>query len=81
MLRAVGSATAFRPQIGCIDVVNLTPSTCTLPIWRATQRQVPARPAAGVIFSTITVSDGISMGSPGIRYSLMSREVIITQIK
>ena len=29
-----------------------------------------------VTFNTITVSDGISMGSPGMRYSLVSREVI-----
>ena len=28
------------------------------------------------IFGTITVSDGISMGTPGMRYSLVSREVI-----
>ena len=29
-----------------------------------------------VLFNTITVSDGISMGTPGMRYSLVSREVI-----
>ena len=30
----------------------------------------------GVVFNTISVSDGISMGTPGMRYSLVSREVI-----
>jgi len=35
----------------------------------------------GVIFNTITVSDGISMGTPGMRYSLVSREVIADSIE
>jgi dihydroxy-acid dehydratase len=35
----------------------------------------------GVLFNTITVSDGISMGSPGMRYSLVSREVIADSIE
>jgi dihydroxy-acid dehydratase len=34
-----------------------------------------------VLFNTITVSDGISMGSPGMRYSLVSREVIADSIE
>lgn len=34
-----------------------------------------------VTFNTITVSDGISMGSPGMRYSLVSREVIADSIE
>jgi dihydroxy-acid dehydratase len=34
-----------------------------------------------VVFNTITVSDGISMGSPGMRYSLVSREVIADSIE
>lgn len=34
-----------------------------------------------VIFNTITVSDGISMGTPGMRYSLVSREVIADSIE
>ncbi len=34
-----------------------------------------------MIFSTITVSDGISMGTPGMRYSLVSREVIADSIE
>ena len=34
-----------------------------------------------ITFNTITVSDGISMGSPGMRYSLVSREVIADSIE
>ena len=37
--------------------------------------------AKAVIFNTITVSDGISMGSEGMRYSLVSREVIADSIE
>jgi dihydroxy-acid dehydratase len=37
--------------------------------------------AKPVTFNTITVSDGISMGSPGMRYSLVSREVIADSIE
>ena len=33
------------------------------------------------MFGTITVSDGISMGTPGMRYSLVSREVIADSIE
>jgi len=35
----------------------------------------------GDTFNTITVSDGISMGTPGMRYSLVSREVIADSIE
>ena len=35
----------------------------------------------GVQFNTITVSDGIAMGTPGMRYSLVSREVIADSIE
>ena len=35
----------------------------------------------GVVFNTITVSDGISMGTPGMRYSLVSREIIADSIE
>jgi dihydroxy-acid dehydratase len=37
--------------------------------------------AKSVLFNTITVSDGISMGTPGMRYSLVSREVIADSIE
>jgi dihydroxy-acid dehydratase len=37
--------------------------------------------AKPVIFNTITISDGISMGTPGMRYSLVSREIIADSIE
>src|SRR6185503_11205383 len=37
--------------------------------------------AKAIVFHTITVADGISMGSPGMRYSLVSREVIADSIE
>jgi dihydroxy-acid dehydratase len=35
----------------------------------------------GLIFNTITISDGISMGTQGMKYSLVSREVIADSIE
>jgi len=54
-----------------------------------TMAQLAVEAAAGadaaggksVVFNTITVSDGISMGTPGMRYSLVSREVIADSIE
>src|SRR3974377_105668 len=37
--------------------------------------------AKSIIFNTITVSDGISMGTEGMKYSLVSREVIADSIE
>lgn len=42
---------------------------------------VEAQGAKAITFNTITVSDGISMGTPGMRYSLVSREVIADSIE
>ena len=39
------------------------------------------RGGKGVIFNTITISDGISMGTQGMKYSLVSREVIADSIE
>tara|TARA_S200000501_G_scaffold47456_1_gene38276 strand:+ start:10 stop:1530 length:1521 start_codon:yes stop_codon:yes gene_type:complete len=49
----------------------------------ADQAEIGANEAGGkaVQFNTITVSDGISMGTPGMRYSLVSREVIADSIE
>ena len=49
---------------------------------RVKRQRARMRPAARpCIFNTITVSDGISMGTPGMRYSLVSREVIADSIE
>jgi dihydroxy-acid dehydratase len=85
MLRAVGfqDADFQKPQIGIASTwANLTP--CNLHINELASAAVAGADAAGgkgVLFNTITVSDGISMGSPGMRYSLVSREVIADSIE
>jgi dihydroxy-acid dehydratase len=85
MLRAVGFGDADfeKPQIGIASTwSNLTP--CNMHIdGLATSAAMGADEAGGksVVFNTITVSDGISMGSPGMRYSLISREVIADSIE
>ncbi len=85
MLRAVGfkEADFGKPQIGIASTwANVTP--CNMHIGDLAQEAAAGADAAGgksVIFNTITVSDGISMGSPGMRYSLVSREVIADSIE
>jgi dihydroxy-acid dehydratase len=85
MLRAVGfSEQDFaKPQIGIASTwADLTP--CNVHIDELAREAAAGANAAGgksVLFNTITVSDGISMGSPGMRYSLVSREVIADSIE
>lgn len=85
MLRAVGfrDEDFARPQIGIASTwANLTP--CNMHIAELAREAAAGADAAGaksVLFNTITVSDGISMGSPGMRYSLVSREVIADSIE
>jgi len=85
MLRAVGfqDADFAKPQVGVASTwANLTP--CNVHINELAAEAVGGVDAAGgkgVLFNTITVSDGISMGSPGMRYSLVSREVIADSIE
>ncbi len=85
MLRAVGfkDADFAKPQIGIASTwANLTP--CNMHIAELAREAAAGADAAGgksVLFNTITVSDGISMGSPGMRYSLVSREVIADSIE
>ena len=86
MLRAVGfeDADFAKPQVGIASTwSNLTP--CNMHIDElARQAAAGAEEGGGakaVTFGTITVSDGISMGTPGMRYSLVSREVIADSIE
>jgi dihydroxy-acid dehydratase len=85
MLRAVGfnDEDFQRPQIGIASTwSDLTP--CNMHINElATFAAKGAREAGGkpVTFNTITVSDGISMGTRGMRYSLVSREVIADSVE
>ena len=85
MLRAVGFTDADfnKPQIGIASTwANVTP--CNMHIAELAREAAAGADTAGgksVLFNTITVSDGISMGSPGMRYSLVSREVIADSIE
>ena len=85
MLRAVGFGDADfeKPQIGVASTwARLTP--CNMHIRELAEETVAGVDGAGgksVLFNTITVSDGKSMGSPGMRYSLVSREVIADSIE
>jgi dihydroxy-acid dehydratase len=85
MLRAVGFADADfeKPQVGIASTwSNLTPCNMHIDeLARLAAAGVEAAGAKPVTFSTITVSDGISMGTPGMRYSLVSREVIADSIE
>src|ERR1700723_2523572 len=85
MLRAVGFTDAdfSKPQIGVASTwANLTPCNMHIAeLARAAAAGVDAAGGKSVLFNTITVSDGISMGSPGMRYSLVSREVIADSIE
>ncbi len=85
MLRAVGFVDADfeKPQVGIASTwSNLTP--CNMHIDELARIAAAGAEQAGakaITFNTITVSDGISMGTPGMRYSLVSREVIADSIE
>ena len=85
MLHAVGfDASDFkRAQVGIASTwSNLTPCNMHInTLAEAAAEGVASADAKPVTFNTITVSDGISMGSPGMRYSLVSREVIADSIE
>lgn len=85
MLRAVGykDADFKKPAIGVASTwSNLTP--CNMHIDKLAKAAATAIDNSGgksTTFGTITVSDGISNGAPGMRYSLVSREVIADSIE
>ncbi len=85
MLRAVGFKDKdFRkPIVGIASTWSMV-TPCNMHINKlAEQAGIGADKAGGksIIFNTITNSDGISMGTPGMRYSLVSREVIADSIE
>src|SRR2546422_2010918 len=85
MLYAVGfKAEDFKkPQIGVVSTWSqVTP--CNIHIDQLAVHAALGINGAGgkaVVFNTITVSDGISMGTEGMKYSLVSREVIADSIE
>src|SRR5258708_3068216 len=72
-----------KPIIGVASTwSNVTP--CNMHIDKLALESEKGANAAGgkaIIFNTITISDGISMGSEGMKYSLVSREVIADSIE
>ncbi len=85
MLRAVGfkDEDFDKPQIAvCSAWSMVTPCNAHLDVLcEKTVEGVDTAGGKAVPFGTITVSDGISMGTQGMRYSLVSREVIADSIE
>src|SRR5437660_1354764 len=72
-----------KPLIGVASTWGMV-TPCNMHIDKlAREAEAGANDAGGkaIIFNTITVSDGISMGSEGMKYSLVSREVIADSIE
>lgn len=85
MLHAVGfkSADFKKSQIGIASTWSMV-TPCNMHIDRLAieaQRSVDAAGGKAIVFNTITISDGISMGTEGMKYSLVSREVIADSIE
>ncbi len=85
MLRAVGFTDEdfHKPQVGIASTWSqVTP--CNSHIGELAERACEGADGAGgkgVIFNTITISDGIANGTEGMKYSLVSREVIADSIE
>ena len=72
-----------KPQVGIASTWSMV-TPCNMHINELAEAAAMGADEAGaksVLFNTITVSDGISMGTPGMRYSLVSREVIADSIE
>jgi dihydroxy-acid dehydratase len=85
MLRAVGFGDADfdKPIVGIANGYS-TITPCNMGLNGLAERAGTALREAGTmpqVFGTITVSDGISMGTEGMKYSLVSREVIADSIE
>jgi dihydroxy-acid dehydratase len=85
MLRAVGfkDADFNKPQVGIASTWSMV-TPCNMHIdglAREAEKGVNASGGKAIIFNTITVSDAIGMGTEGMKYSLVSREVIADSIE
>ncbi|MFA6240520.1 MAG: dihydroxy-acid dehydratase, partial [Candidatus Hydrogenedentales bacterium] len=85
MLHAVGFTTKDfkKPQVGIASTWSMV-TPCNMHIDKLANYASDGVNAAGgkaVEFNTITISDGISMGTEGMKYSLVSREVIADSIE
>ena len=85
MLRGVGFTTEdfTKPLVGVASTgAKVTPCNMHLnKLSEVVEDSINASGGKGVLFNTITVSDGISMGTQGMKYSLVSREVIADSIE
>ena len=85
MLRGVGFKTAdfSKPLVGIASTWSkVTPCNMHInELASLVENSIDASECKGVLFNTITVSDGISMGTQGMKYSLVSREVIADSIE
>jgi dihydroxy-acid dehydratase len=85
MLRAVGfeDADFKKPQIGIASTWSMV-TPCNMHINKLAEDVNVGTDKAGgkgVIYNCITISDGISMGTEGMKYSLVSREVIADSVE
>jgi dihydroxy-acid dehydratase len=85
MLRAVGfnDDDFKKPQIGIASTWSMV-TPCNMHINKLADdvnAAVDKAAGKGVIYNTITISDGISMGTEGMKYSLVSREIIADSIE
>jgi dihydroxy-acid dehydratase len=85
MLRAVGFGDEDfkKSQVGIASTWSMV-TPCNMHIntlAEAVGKGVDSAGAKSVIYNTITISDGISMGTEGMKYSLVSREVICDSIE
>ena len=85
MLRGVGftSEDFKKPLVGIASTgAKVTPCNMHInELAEVIETAVNSADGKGVLFNTITVSDGISMGTQGMKYSLVSREVIADSIE
>ena len=85
MLRAVGfkDKDFNKPQVGIASTWSMV-TPCNMHIndlAKVATKAIDSNGGKAVNFNTITISDGISMGSDGMRYSLVSREIIADSIE
>jgi dihydroxy-acid dehydratase len=84
MLRAVGFGDGdfTKPIVGIANGYS-TITPCNMGLNELALRATAGAREAGAMpqmFGTITISDGISMGTEGMKYSLVSREVIAVKV-
>ena len=85
MLRAVGfkDQDFLKPQVGIASTWSMV-TPCNMHIndlAKVASNTIDSNGGKAINFNTITISDGISMGSDGMRYSLVSREIISDSIE